>query len=162
MDEELKSWLGGKLDGLGGKFAAIDERLAALDGKLDGKFAAIDERFAALDDRLELKFAEMEARFAAIDEKFAELESRLTWKMDRAAEAFAGEIGKLHIQIQDLDRRLRRVDGNTITTMELLTRQSRWHEESDNAIRDFATGQTDLARKVEELRVRIEKLERAS
>ena len=43
--------------------------------------------------------------------------------------------------------------------MELLTRQSRWHEESDNAVRMLTTQQTEFAHKPEDLRARVDKLE---
>ncbi len=94
-------------------------------------------------------------------------ESRLTIRIaetaqgveDRTAALIAAELGSLYTEIQDVDRRLKRVDGNTITTMELLTRQSRWHEESDNAVRTLTTRQTEFAHKLEDLRTRVEKLE---
>lgn len=79
---------------------------------------------------------------------------------DRTAALIAAEVGSVHNEVRELDRRLRRVDGNTITTMELLTRQSRWHEESDSAVRDISSSQSDLVRGLEELRYRVAKLER--
>jgi dienelactone hydrolase len=78
---------------------------------------------------------------------------------DRTAALIAAELGGLHSDMQEIDRRLKRVDGNTITTMELLTMQSRWHEESDNAVRMLTSQQTEFAHKLEDLRARVDKLE---
>jgi len=62
-------------------------------------------------------------------------------------------------KLDDIDRRLRRVDGNTITALELLTRQSRWHEESDNAIHDVIKRQGEIQKTLEDLKGRVAKLE---
>jgi dienelactone hydrolase len=82
-----------------------------------------------------------------------------TGREDRTAALIAAELGGLHSDMQEIDRRLKRVDGNTITTMELLTMQSRWHEESDNAVRMLTSQQTEFAHKLEDLRARVDKLE---
>ncbi len=91
-----------------------------------------------------------------------DLKQHLQGMDDRTAALIASEPGPLHITIRDMDRRLRRVDGNTITTMELLTRQSRWHEQSDDAVHDFVTRQAEVERKLDDLRSRLEKLEKVS
>lgn len=110
---------------------------------------------------------------AELKKYLEKMQTDLAGKIDRAAVATASDIGSLHTEIQqvetrlktridDMDRRLRRVDANTITTLELLTRQSRWHEESDNAIQDMLAAKAEMERKLDELRARIEKLEKAS
>lgn len=85
-----------------------------------------------------------------------ELRQYLEAMETRLAQHILHEVGtridEVKTRIDDVDRRLRRVDMNTITTAELLVRQSRWHEESDNTIHD-------VIKKVDELRVRVEKLE---
>ena len=128
----------------------------------------IAETIGASESRLTIRIAES-AR--AVEDRTTALigatESRLVAHIaetaqgveDRTAALVASELGTLHTEIQDVDRRLKRVDGNTITTMELLTRQSRWHEESDNAVRSLTTRQTEFAHKLEDLRSRVEKLE---
>lgn len=92
-----------------------------------------------------------------------ELKQHLEAMETRLAQHILHEVGtridEVKARIDDMDRRLRRVDANTITTMELLARQSRWHEESDNAIHDMIKRQGDTEKKLDELRVRVEKLE---
>ena|SRR5258708_7685438 len=89
---------------------------------------------------LDAKFAAIDARFVAIDVKF-----------DRAAEAFAGEIGSLHTELQAIDARQRRDAGMTTTLMELVVKQTRWHQQSDNAIADLTARQSEFARRLDEL-----------
>ena len=91
---------------------------------------------------------------------------------ERTANVIAAEIGGVHSQIQDLDqrlgnqiqdidRRIRRIDTNSLTAVEMITRQSRWHEQSDNAIADTVARHNEFARALQEIRTRLDKLEKA-
>ncbi len=109
----------------------------------------MDEELKTHLDGLASRIDALETRMNA---RFDGMETRVNGRFDRLAEAVATEVGSLHEQIKDVERRLQRVDGNTITTMELLTRQSRWHEQSDNAVRELTVRQGEFARKLDELR----------
>jgi len=74
------------------------------------------------------------------------LEVHLAGKLDRAAESFAVDIGQLHGEIRAMFDRLRKIDSNVTIGIELITRQSRWHDETDT--------------KVLELLVRVDGLEK--
>jgi dienelactone hydrolase len=140
LSEEDKLWIAALI---GASVGASESRLADL----------IAETAQAVEDRTTTLIGATERRLADhISETAQAVE-------DRTAALIAAELGGLHSEMQDIDRRLKRVDGNTITTMELLTRQSRWHEESDNAVRMLTSQQTEFAHKLEDLRGRVEKLE---
>jgi hypothetical protein len=107
---------------------------------------------------------------AQSDERTAHL---LRQGEERTAKVIAAEIGGVHSQIQDLDqrlgnqiqemdRRIRRIDTNSLTAVEMITRQSRWHEQSDNAIADTVARHNEFARALQEIRTRLDKLEKAS
>jgi phage replication-related protein YjqB (UPF0714/DUF867 family) len=132
----------------------VEDRTAALVGATERRLVAhIAETAQGVEDRTTALVGATERRLA---DHIAETAQGVE---DRTAALVAAELGGLHSEIQDVDRRLKRVDGNTITPMELLTRQSRWHEESDNAVRTLTTRQTEFAHKLEDLRARVEKLE---
>jgi predicted nucleic acid-binding Zn-ribbon protein len=96
-----------------------------MDNETKEYLRAMEERIAAL----------IAGETATTHSELKGVEERLTWRID------------------EIDRRLKRVDSNTNTTMELLARQSRWHEQSDNSLSGLST-------EVNKLRERIEKLER--
>jgi len=92
-----------------------------------------------------------------------ELKQHLQAMEDRTAALIAGEIGSLHTQIkQTEDRILAQLDGIdarqhrdaslTTTLMEPIVKQTRWHEQSDNAVADLAARHTEFARKLDEPR----------
>ncbi len=139
MDEDLKQYLDTK-------FAQSE---AGLDTKFAQSEAGLDTKFAQSEVRLDTKFAQFEVR---LDTKFAQSEVRLIARLDRAAEAFASEMGSLHTEIQAIDARQRRDAGLTTTLMDLVMKQSRWHQDSDNKVADILSRQTEFARKLEDLR----------
>ena len=84
-------------------------------------------------------------------------------KIDRFAEAVATEIGSLHTQIklvedrlvaqfEGIDARQRRDASLTTTLMELVVKQTRWHEQSDNAAAELAARRAEFSRKLDEFR----------
>jgi len=64
-----------------GNYRALDEKISALDAKVESKFAAMDSRFeskfAAADSKVESKFAAMDSNF---DSKFAAMDSKFDSK----------------------------------------------------------------------------------
>ncbi|WP_073845064.1 hypothetical protein [Amycolatopsis sp. CB00013] len=77
--------LGDRLDGMDKRFDSIDNRLDT-----------IDRRFDAVDDRLDA----MDQRFNDIDEQLDEIQN-----------AVGSELAKMETAVHDLDRRVRRLDG---------------------------------------------------
>jgi hypothetical protein len=162
LTTEDKQWIA---DAIGAAVGASESRLVALIGASESRLVGL---IGASESRLTIRIAETAqavedrttALIGATERRLADhIAETAQGVEDRAAALVAAELGGLHNEIQDIDRRLKRVDGNTITTMELLTRQSRWHEESDNAVRTLTTQQTEFAHKLEDLRARVEKLE---
>jgi hypothetical protein len=121
LTEEDKQWIA---DTIGAAVRASEGRLTAL----------IAETAQAVEDRTT-------ALIGVTERRLADHIAETAQGGRRTAPLVAAELGGLHSEIQDIDRRLKRVDGNTITTMELLTRQSAWHEESDNAVRMLTSQQ---------------------
>lgn len=74
---------------LGGR---MDERFARVDKRLD----AMDRRFDAVDERLD----SMDQRFNDIDEQLDEIQN-----------AVGSELVKMETAVHDLDRRVRRLEG---------------------------------------------------
>jgi hypothetical protein len=92
-----------------------------------------------------------------------ELKEYLESMEARLISVFAGEIGSLHTQIKQseerlvarldvLDARQKRDSGLTVTLMELVTKQTRWHEQSDNAVADLTARNAEFSRRLDELR----------
>jgi chromosome segregation ATPase len=145
MDQELKDYLDALTSRIESFEARINTRMDSFEARMDGFEGRLGKRTDSLEARVE-------SLNAYVNTRFESLETHMNARFDRMAEAMATEVGSLHGEIQDLDRRLRRVDANTITTLERLTRQSRWHEESDNAVRDLTARRSEFARKLNELR----------
>jgi len=157
-----------RFDSIDARFAGIDTRFDSIDARfagIDTRFDLIDARFAGIDARLDsidARFAGIDARLdsidirlAGIDVRFEALEKTFTGKLDRAAEAFASDIGTLHEQIKAVDRTLRRAEGTITTALELLVKQSRWHEETDNAVRDLGNRMIVMERRIGDLERRL-------
>jgi hypothetical protein len=94
-----------------------------------------------------------------------DLKAHLDAMEARLVGLIADEVGTLHIQItkaeeriveriEAIDARQRRDAGLTTTLMELPVRQTRWHEQSDNAVADLAAKHAEMSRKLEDLRGR--------
>jgi chromosome segregation ATPase len=166
LSEEDKQWIADTICG------AISESESRLTARIAETAQAVEDRTTGRIDGSESRLTILIAETSqAVEERTTAFvgatERRLASHIaetaqgveDRNASLVAAEMGSLHTDIQQIDRRLKRVDGNTITTMELLTRQSRWHEESDNELRTLTRRQSEFAHKLEDLRERIEKLE---
>ena len=150
MDEDLKLYLDGKFKRIDERFEGIEQRLSGIEQRLDGveqRLDGIDQKLAGVDQRL----AGVDQRFETIDQRFESL-----------ANVIASEIGSLHVQIAKTEERLiARIDavearqrhdaGLTTTLVELVLKQTRWHEQTDNAIAESAARQTDLSRRLDEL-----------
>ncbi len=91
-----------------------------------------------------------------------ELKQHLQAMENRIAALIAAEVGTLHTQIvkteerivarlDAIDARQRRDASLTTTLMELVVKQSRWHEESDNAVADLNAKHAELSRRLDDL-----------
>jgi hypothetical protein len=65
------------------------------------------------------------------------MEARLIGRIERAAEATATEIGSLHTEIRAVLDHGRKTGTNVTTCLEMLVRQSRWHDETDTKAVDL-------------------------
>jgi hypothetical protein len=92
-----------------------------------------------------------------------ELKQYLAAMEARLVSLFASEIGSLHTQITKAEERIvARIDavdarqrhdaGLTTTLMELVLKQTRWHEQTDNAVADMAARQSEFSRRLDEQR----------
>jgi hypothetical protein len=107
----------------------------------------------AMEARLRGDAEAMEARLTEkLEHNSTELEARLVGKLDRAAEAFATDVGHIHTEIRAVLDRVRKMDTNVATCIELLVRQSRWHGETD-------TKAIELLMRVNEIENRVHNLE---
>lgn len=127
--------------------------------------AALGRTLRAMEDRLLEDARAMEDRINATMRDHVTVTSQAL--EDRTAALIAAEISALHVEIRGIDRKLRHEAGLATTLMDLATKQARWHEESDNAVLDLTNKQTEfvhtlaeMPRLIEELRGRIEILER--
>ncbi|MBY0333918.1 MAG: hypothetical protein K2X49_24945 [Acetobacteraceae bacterium] len=80
----------------------MDQRFAAVDAKMDQRFAAVDakmdQRFAAVDAKMDQRFALIDQRFAVVNTRFAEAHGRinlLTWMVTFNLALTALVLGKL-------------------------------------------------------------------
>jgi hypothetical protein len=77
---------------------------------------------------------DMEGRIMnRIDGRIDATERRLAAKLDAAANSFAVDVGHLHSENRAMLDRLKKIDANVTTGIELLVRQSRWHDETDTS-----------------------------
>lgn len=81
----------------------------------------------------------------------ARLREEFRARLGRAAEAAATDVGHVHSEVQALHARVRKMDTNVTTCIELLTRQSRWHGETDANALELLTRVNQLERRVIEL-----------
>ena len=127
MDEDLRQYLVGMEQ-------RIDGRLTATEQQLDGRLTAMEQR----------------------------LDDRITATEQRLVSVLASEIGTLHEQIKQVEQRLgarieavearQRHDAGLITSlMELVLKQTRWHEQTDNAIVDLAARNAEVGRRLDDL-----------
>ena len=103
-------------------------------------------------DAISSRLGRIEGRLGTMEERFDALEARLVAKLDRAAEAFATEMGSLHTEIRGIDERQRRDAELMKTFIELVMKQTEWHRKSDNTIADLLARNTEFTRRLEELR----------
>jgi hypothetical protein len=91
----------------------------------------------------------------------ARLGAQIQASEHRSAVRVGSEIGSLHTQITKteerivaridaIDARQRRDAGLTTALMELIIKQTRWHEETDNTVADLAARHAHLARKLDD------------
>jgi hypothetical protein len=80
------------------------------------------------------------------------MEARLAGKLDRAAQSFGVDIGHVHGEIRALLDRIKKIDANVTTGVEMLVRQSRWHDETD-------TKAVELLFRVNAIEKRLDELE---
>jgi hypothetical protein len=83
-----------------------------------------------------------------VDERVQKAESRLAAKLDRAAESFAVDVGHLHGEIRAGLDRLKKIDSNVTTGVEMLVRQSRWHDETDTKVLELLVRMDGLEKRL--------------
>jgi hypothetical protein len=99
---------------------------------------------------------------AYLDAKFADVRAEAVGMEARIVSVIASEVGTLHTQLKNAEERLtlkidaidarqRRDASLTTTLMELVVKQTRWHEQSDNAVADLTAHHAKLERRLEEL-----------
>ncbi len=126
----------------------LKQHLDAMEARLGAQIHASEDRTAA---RIQ----------ASEDRTVALLRTEIQGTEDRSAALIGSEIGSLHTQIikteerivarvDAIDARQRRDAGLTTALMELIIKQTRWHEETDNAVADLAARHAHLARKLDE------------
>ncbi len=98
-----------------------------------------------MDQELKGHLESMEKR---LDARILASEGRLTAKLDHAAQAFATDVGQLHGEIKALLTRVKKIDTNVTTGIELIARQSRWHDETDTSAVELLVKFVDLERRV--------------
>jgi hypothetical protein len=79
------------------------------------------------------------------------MEARIRAHADRAAEATATEVGHLHSEIGAVLDRVKKMDANITTCLEMLVRQSRWHDETDSKAIDLLLRVNALEKRVIDL-----------
>ena len=72
-------------------------------------------------------------------------------RLDAAAHSTSVDIGHVHTEIQALHSRMTKMQANITTSLELLTRQSRWHDETDANAAALLTRVNELERRVNDL-----------
>jgi hypothetical protein len=80
-----------------------------------------------------------------------DMETRLAAKLDRAAQSFAIDVGHLHSEIRALLDRLKKIDANVTTGVEMLVRQSRWHDETDTSAVELLVRVNALEKRLHDL-----------
>jgi len=70
VKQAIQDILAPELQALKGEIRRVDERINALDAKIDARFREMEAKIVALDTKFETKFREMETKLAALDEKF--------------------------------------------------------------------------------------------
>jgi hypothetical protein len=112
MDEDLKQYLEGmenRLRGeIRGEIRSSEERTGAL-------LAGVEERTGAL--------------IAGLEERTAALTAGVE---ERTAALIAAELGSLHIEIRAVLDHGKKTGANVTTCIEMIARQSRWHDETDS------------------------------
>jgi hypothetical protein len=68
----------GKFSAVDGKFSAVDGKFSALEAKVDGKFSAVDGKFSALEGKVDGKFSTLEAKLDGLKDK---LHSVTVWAL---------------------------------------------------------------------------------
>jgi site-specific recombinase len=77
-------------------------------------------------------------------------------RLDAAAHSTSVDIGHVHTEIQALHGRMTKMQANITTCLELLTRQSRWHDETDASAAALLARVNDLERRFVELQRKVE------
>jgi hypothetical protein len=99
---------------------------------LDAKFAEVDSKFTEVG----AKFAEVDSKFAEVRADAEAMEGRLRTQIqsaeDRSAALIAAEMGSLHNEIRAVLDYGKKTGANVTTCLEMIVRQSRWHDETDN------------------------------
>ena len=81
----------------------------------------------------------------------AEMRGDVMGRIDRAAQSFAVDLGHVHSEIRAVLDRVKKVDSNVTTCLELLVRQSRWHDETDTKAVELLVRVNELERRLNDL-----------
>jgi hypothetical protein len=103
-------------NGVQGGYASVDEDLSQY---LEGMETRLRDHVGAECGKVETRMREH------VGAECGKVESRLAGKLERAAQAFAVDIGHVHLEIRAVLDRLKKMDANVTTGVELLVRQSR-------------------------------------
>jgi hypothetical protein len=105
-----------------------------------------------MDAELRRYLEEMEGRIGAnVSEKCEEVRAERSGRLDRAAEAVAVDVGHLHGEIRTVVDRVRKMDANVTTCLEMLVRQSRWHDGRDSKAIDLLVRVNAMEKRVLDL-----------
>ena len=130
-----------ELHALRGEIRVLDQRIVALDEKLEHKISALDEKLehkisaldeklehkiSALDEKLEHKISALDEKLdhkvGALDQKLDAVEDRLTIRIDALGAQVASHRAELLAELRRVDNRIDSVDRELRTAIDVRER----------------------------------------
>ena len=133
LTQEDKQWLSELLDS---KVSGLDNKVSGLDNKISG----LDNKISGLDSKL----SGLDSKLSALDIKISRVHSELNHTID-------------HLRVTSREEFLERLEG---METRLLTAFHEWASPREQRLRSHSATIQALDAELEELRKRIEKLER--